>query len=237
MRWRTIEEVKVSKGENICANIACGRNEGLEGMEVLFGYVEDGVKRDVLVKCVVCEKCGRKLRKAKGMVRSETERKRSRKKEELRKLEKSVEHRFEWTKSKSVSGKEGGDVEGDENLKRGIVSAYIGKEKGMTRERNELDMKKRKLSGEHISESGKSKSWRRYDDDDGSHEKARKRRNQTEMNETESRKEPNLVNDKDETAGLDKRSENVPTIQKRDIYPVGKRAIMPVPATRTNDPL
>jgi hypothetical protein len=236
MRWRTIEEVKVSKGEKICANIACGRNEGLEGMEVLFGYVEDGVKRDVLVKCVVCEKCGRKLRKAKGTVRSE-ERKRSRKKEELGKLEKSVEHRFEWTKSKSLIGNEGQDVDGAENLKRGRDSAYVRKEKGKSRERNELDMKKRKLSDEHISEPGKSKSRTRHDDDGGSHEKTRKRRNQIDVDEKESRKEPNLGNDKDEKAGLDKRSENVPTIQKRDIHPVGKRAIMPVPTTRTNDPI
>lgn len=64
MRWRTIEEVKVGKGDKICANIACGRNEGLEAMEVVFGYVEDGKKKDVLVKCVLCEKCEKKMRKA-----------------------------------------------------------------------------------------------------------------------------------------------------------------------------
>jgi hypothetical protein len=57
------------------------------------------------------------------------------------------------------------------------------------------------------------------------------------VDEKESKKEPNLGNDKDETAGLDIRGENVPTIQKRDIHPVGKRAIMPVPTKRTNDPL
>jgi protein FRA10AC1 len=66
MRWRTVEEVKAGKGDKICANVTCGRGEGLVGMEVVFGYVEDGKRRDVLVKCVLCEKCGRKMRKARG---------------------------------------------------------------------------------------------------------------------------------------------------------------------------
>jgi len=42
MRWRTIEEVKAGKGDKICANVACGRADGLEEMEVAFGYEEEG---------------------------------------------------------------------------------------------------------------------------------------------------------------------------------------------------
>jgi protein FRA10AC1 len=81
MRWRTIEEVKVGKGDKVCANIACGRNEGLEAMEVVFGYVEDGKKKDVLVKCVLCEKCERKMRKARNT--GEKRRRRNRHREEV----------------------------------------------------------------------------------------------------------------------------------------------------------
>ena len=66
MRWRTVDEVKVGKGERICANIACGRNKGLEGMEVVFGYTEEGKQKNVLVKCVLCEKCAHKMRRIRG---------------------------------------------------------------------------------------------------------------------------------------------------------------------------
>lgn len=76
MRWRTIEEVKGGKGEKICANIACSRTESLETMEVVFGYMEDGKRHDVLVKCVLCEKCAKKMRRAK---RTDESRKRKRK--------------------------------------------------------------------------------------------------------------------------------------------------------------
>lgn len=75
MRWRTTDEVKAGKGDKICANVDCGRTEGLEEMEVVFNYVEDEKAKTVLVKCVLCEKCGRKMQKAKG---HERERKRSR---------------------------------------------------------------------------------------------------------------------------------------------------------------
>ena len=66
MRWRTLEEVKAGKGESICANISCGRTESLKVMEVIFSYPEEGRRKDVLVKCVLCEKCGRKMRRARG---------------------------------------------------------------------------------------------------------------------------------------------------------------------------
>lgn len=64
MRWRIIDEVKAGKGERICANVSCARDEGLEGMEVAFGYTEEGKHKNVLIKCVLCEKCRRKMRKA-----------------------------------------------------------------------------------------------------------------------------------------------------------------------------
>src|SRR5271169_1104750 len=64
MRWRGLDEVKAGKGERVCANVECGRTEGLETMDVVFGYMEEGKRRDVLVKCVLCGKCARKMRKA-----------------------------------------------------------------------------------------------------------------------------------------------------------------------------
>ena len=77
MRWRTIEEVKAGKGAKICANVACGRGDRLEEMEVAFGYTEDEKQRSVLVKCVLCEKCARKLKKARGTTQEKRKRRRS----------------------------------------------------------------------------------------------------------------------------------------------------------------
>jgi|SRR5579862_8480343 hypothetical protein len=77
MRWRTIEEVKAGKGQKICANVVCARGEALEEMEVAFGYTEDGKRKNVLVKCVLCKKCAGKLRKARGTEEQPRKRKRS----------------------------------------------------------------------------------------------------------------------------------------------------------------
>ena len=66
--------MKAGKGEKICANIACGRIEGLEGMEVVFNYAEDGKAKNVLVKCVLCQRCGKKMHRLRDKGR---ERKRS----------------------------------------------------------------------------------------------------------------------------------------------------------------
>lgn len=66
MRWRTIDEVKAGKGDKVCANVACERTEDLQPLEVVFGYMEEGKAKNVLVKCVVCERCRKKMRKAQG---------------------------------------------------------------------------------------------------------------------------------------------------------------------------
>jgi len=66
MRWRTVDEVKAGKGEKICANVKCGQVKELQPMEVIFGYVEVGKRKSVLVKCVTCGRCKRKMRKAQG---------------------------------------------------------------------------------------------------------------------------------------------------------------------------
>jgi protein FRA10AC1 len=66
MRWRTIDEVKAGKGEEVCANVACEWTEDLQPLEVVFGYMEEGKAKNVLVKCVVYERCRRKMRKTQG---------------------------------------------------------------------------------------------------------------------------------------------------------------------------
>lgn len=112
MRWRTIEEVKVGKGEGICANVSCARTEGLEGMEVMFGYIEDRKQKNVLVKCVLCEKCGHKMKRARGPEKSK---KKSNSHKEKEETQRTRHHRVDTRSEihKNKRRREGSDVESD----------------------------------------------------------------------------------------------------------------------------
>ncbi|KAK6535576.1 hypothetical protein TWF694_002031 [Orbilia ellipsospora] len=86
LRWRTKQEVLQGLGQFTCASLTCPRHaaptedslefsldseEGdgmvpLETIEMNFGYVEKGIKKNALVKVCVCEKCAGKLHKVKG---------------------------------------------------------------------------------------------------------------------------------------------------------------------------
>jgi len=61
MRWQTKQEVLSGKGVSVCANKACALREGLSSYEVNFAYVEDGERKNALVKVRVCEECAKKL--------------------------------------------------------------------------------------------------------------------------------------------------------------------------------
>ena len=61
------------KGESVCANVICEKEGGLRGMEVVFRYAEDNEEKNVLVKCVLCERCRKKLRNAQESKANETE--------------------------------------------------------------------------------------------------------------------------------------------------------------------
>lgn len=49
-RWRVENEVVSGKGQFICGNKRCEKQEGLKSWEVNFAYVELGEKRNALVK-------------------------------------------------------------------------------------------------------------------------------------------------------------------------------------------
>jgi len=86
MRWRTKAEVLAGTGQFTCGSLTCStrergvvtpnersRNEqeDLKTFELNFGYVEEGKKKNALVKVCVCRKCARKLRKAHEDISSE----------------------------------------------------------------------------------------------------------------------------------------------------------------------
>jgi len=116
MRWRTVDEVKAGKGEKICANVQCGQVQDLQPMELVFGYVEDGERKSVLVKCVTCERCRRKMRKAQGRdqerrsgVRHQGDRKDGTKR-------RRHHHRHEKPSEKSDKPDRQGSLRGDEQI-------------------------------------------------------------------------------------------------------------------------
>ncbi|KAI9820722.1 MAG: hypothetical protein M1827_005092 [Pycnora praestabilis] len=80
MRWRTKAEVLSGKGQFTCASLHCSRGDHiidptlddrqndqgdkLKNFELNFGYLEDDVKKNALVKVHTCRKCAKKLHEA-----------------------------------------------------------------------------------------------------------------------------------------------------------------------------
>lgn len=50
LRWRTEKEVVTGKGQFVCGNKICSTKDELRSWEVNFGYMEDGQKKNALIK-------------------------------------------------------------------------------------------------------------------------------------------------------------------------------------------
>lgn len=61
LRWRIEREVQNGKGQFVCGSKKCNEAEGLRSWEVNFGYVEDGEKKNALVKLRLCPDCSYRL--------------------------------------------------------------------------------------------------------------------------------------------------------------------------------
>lgn len=61
LRWRIEKEVISGKGQFICGNKTCKETEGLRSWEVNFSYLENGEKKNALVKLRLCPECSYKL--------------------------------------------------------------------------------------------------------------------------------------------------------------------------------
>lgn len=57
LRWRIEKEVIDGKGQFICGNKSCTQKDGLRTWEVNFAYVEEGEKKNSLVKLRLCSEC------------------------------------------------------------------------------------------------------------------------------------------------------------------------------------
>ncbi|RXG68447.1 Protein FRA10AC1-like protein [Armadillidium vulgare] len=61
MRWRTEAEVIDGKGQFTCGEKHCPEKENLRTWEMNFGYIEEGVKKNALVKLRLCHDCSYKI--------------------------------------------------------------------------------------------------------------------------------------------------------------------------------
>lgn len=61
LRWRIQKEVIDGKGQFVCGNKHCSEGEELQSWEVNFAYIEQGEKKNALVKLRLCEECSAKL--------------------------------------------------------------------------------------------------------------------------------------------------------------------------------
>ena len=66
LRWRLESEVIKGKGQFICGNIKCQKEERISTFEVNFEYFEDDEEKQALVKLRLCKSCGKKLQKIHG---------------------------------------------------------------------------------------------------------------------------------------------------------------------------
>jgi len=81
MRWRVEAEVVTGKGQFLCGNKKCQERKKLRTWEVNFGYLEQGEKKNALVKCRLCFECSYKLNyhhKRKELTKKKKKKKRSR---------------------------------------------------------------------------------------------------------------------------------------------------------------
>ncbi|RHZ90297.1 hypothetical protein Glove_1g28 [Diversispora epigaea] len=110
LRWRIEKEVISGKGQLICASTKCYEKDELKSWEVNFGYIEDGQKKNALVKIRLCPTCSDKL--------NYKTRYQEAKNEELIDREHKEKERKEKGKHKEYKEKEGHRNERHEKRKR-----------------------------------------------------------------------------------------------------------------------
>ena len=118
LRWRTEGEVKSGKGQFVCGEKRCKEGEMLSSWEVNFGYVEQGEKKNALVKIRLCPECSVRLNMVKKVKKVSKKKKRrsSSRKEGKRKRRRNVssEERDEAESSATVVEEETIVPEGSE---------------------------------------------------------------------------------------------------------------------------
>ncbi|CAG8640637.1 14825_t:CDS:2 [Funneliformis caledonium] len=146
LRWRIEKEVITGKGQFICASTKCSNTSELKSWEVNFAYMEDGEKKNALVKIRLCPKCSNKLNYSKQHSEIKTEK-------EVNLEEKEIEQETRHEKRKREDYESSNS---DKKKKRESTSERSKKE----REGNSEDIESQKLESvdnnpDDLSERGK----------------------------------------------------------------------------------
>lgn len=126
LRWRTEKEVMSGKGQFICASTRCESTASLKSWEVNFGYIEDGEKKNELVKVRLCPDCSDKLN-YKTMKRQAKTLKRKRKEKESSKKRRTSKRRSDSEASSSdeeSSDNESEDESNEESKEKAEASIW-----------------------------------------------------------------------------------------------------------------
>nr|XP_053652760.1 protein FRA10AC1 homolog [Cherax quadricarinatus]XP_053652769.1 protein FRA10AC1 homolog [Cherax quadricarinatus]XP_053652774.1 protein FRA10AC1 homolog [Cherax quadricarinatus] len=121
MRWRIEREVLDGKGQFTCGEKRCKESEGLRTWEMNFAYVEQGTKKNALVKLRLCRDCSYKInyyRKRKEVTRKSIKHKHresSKKKKSRRDESESAENAQETNEGNSLSNAKQVDETESEN--------------------------------------------------------------------------------------------------------------------------
>jgi len=122
LRWRTEKEVISGRGQFSCGNKKCTDSDGLRSWEVNFMYVEDGERKNTLVKARLCAECSFKLnychkkKDVTGKVPKSKKPKKHSKKSKTTKHKKSKSKKDKETSSKSKSDSSGASSGGEEEI-------------------------------------------------------------------------------------------------------------------------
>ncbi|KAI8636404.1 folate-sensitive fragile site protein Fra10Ac1-domain-containing protein [Parasitella parasitica] len=92
LRWRTEKEVIIGKGQFVCASTRCDESKKLQSWEVNFGYMEDGEKKNELVKVRLCPECSDKLNFKTKKRLAKTLKRKSREEKDISKFKKQRKH-------------------------------------------------------------------------------------------------------------------------------------------------
>ncbi|CAG8466551.1 5500_t:CDS:2 [Ambispora leptoticha] len=148
LRWRIEKEVMSGKGQFECASTRCSESNGLKSWEVNFAYMEDGEKKNALVKIRLCPKCSEKLNyrnKYKAAIAATQE---PMQKEEKRKIKSDKKHhKRNYSESEEESEEESDsdeDESQDERLSKSGSSRKRLKLEGKRSSRKEIHHKRDK---------------------------------------------------------------------------------------------
>ncbi|XP_042889810.1 protein FRA10AC1 homolog [Penaeus japonicus] len=126
MRWRIEKEVIDGKGQFTCGEKRCSETEGLRTWEMNFGYVEQGVKKNALVKLRLCHDCSYRVnyhhkRKevTRKRIRSNTDKYRDKKKQKTEGEEETPKAEDQSKETANETKEKGEEEESEESIWKG----------------------------------------------------------------------------------------------------------------------